>query len=135
MRSTAIIAVLVACAALAAAPTTQARSRLSPDQQLDKLLAGRDAGAPVRCISLSRTGSSRIIDKTAIVYGSGRTIYVNRPDNAGSLDDDDILVTNIYGGSQLCRLDVVHLHDRGGYFYAGSVGLNDFVPYTRVAKN
>jgi hypothetical protein len=75
----------------------------------------------------------RVIDKTAIVYGGGRTIYVNRPTNADSLNDDDILVSDIHG-SQVCDLDVVRLHDRSGFWFTGFVGLQQFVPYTRVAS-
>jgi len=75
--------------------------------------------------------SSGIVDGTAIVYGSGRTVYVQRPDNARSLRSDDMLVTTLRGSSQLCSIDVVHLHDRSGGWNRGFVGLNKFVPYTR----
>jgi len=119
-------------AALVTGSAVDARPRLTPQQQLDKLLAGRVAGKPVSCISLFDSNNTQIIDKTAIVYGSGRTLYVNRPNNADSLDQDDILVTKIRGSSQLCRLDVVNLRDRTSRAYSGFVGLNDFVPYTRV---
>ncbi len=75
--------VLTATAALLAGPALlQAKERLTGEQQLAKLLEGREAGEPVSCIPLHRTSESRIIDKTAIVYDSGRTIYVNRPRHA-----------------------------------------------------
>ncbi len=44
------------------------------------------------------------------------------------------MVTRLHT-SQLCRLDTVRLHDRTGFWYSGFVGLEDFVPYTRVAHN
>jgi hypothetical protein len=119
--------------ALLAGPALQAREKLTGEQQLAKLLDGRVAGEPVSCIPLHRASSSRIIDGTAIVYDAGRTIYVNRPTNPDSLDDDDIMVTRLHT-SQLCRLDTVRLHDRTGHWFSGFVGLQDFVPYTRAVR-
>lgn len=116
-------------AALLAAPAALARD--TPEVQLQKLLAGRVAGAPVDCISLSTSRSSRIIDGKAIVYEVGSRLYVNEPSSgASSLDDDDILVTRT-SGSQLCRMDTVNLIDRGSRFPRGFVLLGKFVPYTK----
>ncbi len=130
MRKFALI--LAAGAALIAGPALQAKERLTGEAKLAKLLEGRVAGEPVSCIPLNRTQQARIIDKTAIVYDSGRTIYVNPPRHPESLDDDDVMVTKLHS-SQLCRLDTVHLHDRSGFFFSGFVGLEDFVPYRKVA--
>jgi hypothetical protein len=127
-----IALVLAAGAALIGAPSLQARDKLTGEERLAKLLEGRVAGEPVSCIPLGGSNASQIIDKTAIVFDSGRTIYVNRPVNARSLDSDDIMVTEIHG-SQLCRLDTVRMHDRSGFWYSGFVGLENFVPYRRVA--
>ena len=74
-----------------------------------------------------------MIDKTAIVYGTGNTIWVNRPGNARDLDSDDILVSNIHG-SQVCSLDIVRTHDRTAFFPTGFVNLEKFVPYRKVAQ-
>ncbi len=131
MRKIAIA--LASAAALLAGPALSAKERLTGEQQLAKMLEGRVAGEPVSCIPLHRTSSSRIIDGTAIVYDSGRTIYVNRPRHPESLDSDDVMVTRLHT-SQLCRLDTVRMHDRNGLWYSGFVGLEDFVPYTRVAR-
>lgn len=109
----------------------EARSRLSPQQQLDKLLEGRVAGKPVSCIDTRINRDSTVIDKTAIVYGSGRTIYVNRPKHPDSLRSDVVLVTELHS-TRLCSVDVVKLHERTGGWYRGFVGLSEFVPYTRV---
>ena len=134
MRKT-IAAVLAAATVLTLAVTADARPRLSPEQKLEKMLDGRVAGEPRDCIYLPSIRGSRIVDKTAIVYDAGRTLWVNRPrSGASSLDDDDILVTNLYGsGSQLCSIDIVRLHDRTSFFYSGFVGLGEFVPYRKVA--
>ena len=122
---------ILAAAALLAAPMA-AEARQTPQQQLDKMLAGRVAGKPVDCIDTLVNRDSTVIDKTAIVYGSGRTIYVNRPKYPEQLNDDDILVTRL-NSTRLCSVDTVSLHDRTGGWYRGFVGLSEFVPYTRVA--
>ena len=129
MRKLALL--LAAGTVLVAGPALQARERLTPQQQLDKLLEGRVAGKPASCISTFGNQSLRILDNTALVYGSGRTIWVNIPRNPDALDDDDILVTR-QTGSQLCRLDIVNMVDRSGGFYRGFVSLEDFVPYRKV---
>ncbi|MFT4027663.1 MAG: hypothetical protein QM676_12790 [Novosphingobium sp.] len=115
----------------AGAMTAEAKPRLTGQERLAQLTAGRVAGAPVSCISQSDRSDMEIVDKTAIVYGSGRTIYVNQPRNASDLDSDDILVTSLHG-SQLCKLDSVRLHDRSTQANIGFVMLGDFVPYRRV---
>jgi hypothetical protein len=130
MRSIALA--LAAGAALLACTAAEAKPRLTGEEQLAKVLKGRVAGKPVDCISLSDSRDQQVIDKTAIVYGTGRTIYVNRPTNASDLDGDDILVSRIYG-SQVCKLDIVHTRDRSSFFPTGFVGLQQFVPYRRVA--
>jgi len=127
------IPMIFAVAALAAIPATaSAREKLAPEEQLAKLLEGRVAGEPQNCIPLSMARSSQVIDKTAIVYRVGSTLWVNRPEGgASSLDDDDILVTKL-SGSQLCSIDAVQLHDRSSNMYSGFVSLGKFVPYRRV---
>lgn len=111
-----------------------ARPRLTGEEQLAKLLDGRVAGKPVNCITLPNVQSTRIIDKTAIVYGSGGTLYVQRPrSGAASLDSNDILFTQLTM-SQLCSIDIVQIRDRNGFFFRGSVALDQFVPYTRPPK-
>ena len=120
-------------AALLAGTAVEAKPKLTGEQQLAKILDGRVAGEPVDCISLTNSRDQQVIDKTAIVYGNGGTIYVNRPSNARDLDRDDVMVTDIRG-SQLCRMDIVRTHDRSSFFYNGFVGLQEFVPYRRIAS-
>lgn len=126
-----LIPALLAAAAIAASPVATGREKLAPEDQLAKLLEGRVAGKPQSCIPLSTTRSSQIIDKTAIVYRIGSTLWVNRPKGgAESLDDDDILVLKT-SGSQLCSIDTLELHDRSSHMYSGFVSLGEFVPYRR----
>ncbi|MDK2760332.1 MAG: hypothetical protein KYX64_03120 [Sphingopyxis sp.] len=128
-----LIPTLLIAAAMAVVPATaSAREKMVPEDQLAKLLDGRVAGEPQSCITLSSVNSSQIIDQTAIVYRVGSTMWVNRPKGgAGSLDDDDILVTRLTG-NRLCSIDTVELRDRTSHMYGGFVSLGEFVPYRRV---
>lgn len=124
------IAIATTVALLGTAPVA-AKPKLTPQQELEKLIAGRVAGKPVHCIPNFDTREMRILNKTAIVYGRGDTIWVNVPRNASDLDDDDILVTHTTG-SQLCNLDIVRTVDRSSHFPSGSISLGDFVPYRKA---
>lgn len=127
------IAIAIAIgAALLTGPVLEAKPRLTPQQRLDKLLEGREAGEPRSCISTADTRDMQVLDKTAIVYRSGSTLYVNVPRNADQLDDDDIMITKVFG-SQFCSLDIVQTVDRSGHFPTGFISLGDFVPYKRIA--
>jgi hypothetical protein len=120
----------LAAAATLAAPAA-ASPRLHGEAQLAKMLEGRTAGAPVDCIDLSRVYSSTVIDRTAIVYESGRTLYVNRPrGGAEALDSGDTMVLKPFD-HRLCSVDTVQMYEMGARFFKGSVFLGDFVPYTR----
>jgi hypothetical protein len=121
----------IALGALAATGALEARPRLTGEAELARLLEGRVAGRPMDCLMLTQTDDVRIIDKTALVYGSGRTIYVNRPRHPQDLDRDDILVTRLHM-PQLCKLDAVRLHDRSSHMFSGFVTLEQFVPYRRI---
>lgn len=124
---------LTAATALLVTPAVHAKSKQTGEEKLAKILEGREAGEPTDCISLHAARDARIIDKTAIVYDAGSVIYVNRPVNAKYLDDDDVMVTKPTTG-RLCKLDTVRMHDRSGFWYSGFVGLEQFVPYRRVAS-
>jgi hypothetical protein len=120
--------------ALAAAPA-QARvgAERAGEVKLAQALEGRVAGEPVNCINLRNIRSTRIIDRTAIIYeAAGGTLYVNRPD-AGqeSLSNWDVLVTRTHS-PQLCSIDVVDLYDGGVRMPRGVVFLGEFVPYEKA---
>jgi hypothetical protein len=104
-----------------------------PEAALANALRDRVAGEPVHCIDLHRIHSSRIIDRTAILYDAGSVIYVNRPANgADSLTQWDTMVTRT-PSTQLCNVDTVTMIDRGSHSFSGVVFLGDFVPYRRVS--
>ncbi len=130
MKRIALSLAAIAGLALTAGPAV-AGERLTGEARLAKLLEGRVAGKPKSCINTFSNRNSRVIDETALVYGSGRTIWVNVPRNAEDLDDSDALVIRMHG-SQLCRQDIVTTIDTASGFYTGNVFLGDFVPYTRA---
>jgi hypothetical protein len=130
MRKT--VPLILAALAVAAAPAAlSARDKLSGEQQLAKRLEGRVAGKPQSCIDYNSAKTMEVIDKTALVFGWGDTIYVNRPRNAELLDSDDVLVHKS-SQSEWCRLDIVQSMTRPGMWFHGTVDLGDFVPYTKI---
>jgi len=130
-----LVHLLIGGALLASAGAAEARTRLTPQQRLDKAIAGRVAGKPVTCINLRDIRSTDIIDDVGILYTTnGGTVYLNRPNGGASfLDDDDILVTRSFS-SQLCNIDIVQLVDRAGRFPKGSISLGEFIPYAKPPK-
>ncbi len=118
--------------ALLGASAVSGKERISGEEKLAKLLEGRVAGEPERCLPYSASSDLKVIDRTALVYGRGTTIWVNRPSNADSLDDDDVLVRSSHT-AQVCSLDLVKLVERNSFMQVGTVGLNEFVPYRKVA--
>jgi hypothetical protein len=126
------IPLLLAGALLSTTGAAQAATDHTPQAQLARAIAGRVAGKPVDCINLRDISSSRIIDKTAILYDvGGGKLYVNSPTSgAETLRSDNVLVTDTHS-SQLCSIDIVRLYDSGSRMQSGSVGLGQFVPYTK----
>lgn len=120
---------------LAVAPAHAADREDRAAAEMSRLLEGRVAGKPVDCINLRDIRSTRIISRTAIVYETiGGKLYVNRPDSGRNfLDKWDVLVTDTHS-DRLCSIDIVRLYDNGARMPSGSVGLGEFVPYTKKPK-
>ena len=128
----AIFWTISAALSLTAAPVVAAKA--APEARLAKALEGRIAGPPTRCIPLHQIRSSEIFEKTAILYKAGSIWYVNRPaSGAAFLDRGDILVTDTRSAN-LCNVDIVRLLDSGSRFPSGSLGLGDFIPYSRPRR-
>lgn len=102
------------------------------EQRLARLLEGRVAGEPQRCIRQRINDRLTVIDGTALVYGRGRTIYVQRTQDPDDIDRFDTLIQRRFTGSQLCRTDIVTTVDRFSGFFTGAIFFDDFIPYTRV---
>lgn len=129
-----LIPIIVAGMLLTVAGAAPAARAVDPEAKIAKVLEGRIAGDPVDCINLRDIRSSQIIDGTAILYDTGRRLYLNRPESGASwLDHYDILVTDTHS-PQLCSIDIVRLVDQTSGFQSGSVALGKFVPYSRTPK-
>jgi hypothetical protein len=101
------------------------------EARLAKMLEGRVAGEPRNCITSYNSRNVQVIDRTAIVYDAGKTVWVARPQNPRMLDKFDVLVIQRHG-SQLCANDTMRTIDPTSGFNTGAVFLENFVPYTRA---
>ncbi len=135
MRLTAVMFAGLALVA-GAAPTLAQNDRAArAAAELAEALEGRTAGEPVKCLNLRDIRSTKIIDRTAIIYEMpGDVLYVNKPEGgASSLDKWDVLVTDTHS-SQLCSVDIVRLYDSSSRISSGFVNLGEFVPYRKAEK-
>ncbi len=101
---------------------------------LDKELKGKVAGKPLNCLSTSDTSNViRISDDMLLYRQSGRLVYQNKLRYAcpGLERGDDILVTEVFGGS-LCKGDLIRLVDRTSGIQGPVCSLGEFVPYRTV---
>jgi hypothetical protein len=128
-----LVTSIAAAMTLISAPASAANPR--GEAELERALAGRDAGAPVRCINLRGSTQSQVIDRTAIIFRVGNTLDVNRPRaGAESLNRSDTLINRLYGGSQLCSIDTMRQVDLYSGAMTGLIFLGEFVPYRRVSS-
>jgi hypothetical protein len=104
-------------------------------QELDKALAGRVAGAPVNCLPHYSSDNMQIIDDWTILFKDGRTVYLQNPRGGcpGIGSRRNVLVTRLVGSTQLCNGDINHLVDPVSGIGGGSCVFSQFVPYTRPA--
>jgi hypothetical protein len=121
--------VLVFAGATAYSADKPSRAEKS-EARLAELLKGRTAGEPVGCIPEFQSSRLEVLEGVAMVYGSGKTLYVAKPDRPDTVQWDDIMVVKRTGG-QLCNTDIVRTVDRTSGFTTGVVFLNKFVPYSK----
>jgi Family of unknown function (DUF6491) len=131
LASLSAAALLASCATGLSQPTRTAEQQ----QELDKALAGRVAGAPVNCIPNYHTSGMQIVDDYTILFKDGRTIYLQRPRGGcpGIRSHSNILVTRLFGTTQLCSGDINHLVDPVSGIGGGACVFSQFVPYTKPA--
>lgn len=94
-------------------------------------LAGRTAGAPQRCVPTQLTGAMRIAGPGVVLYGSGRTIWVNRlASPCPGMSRMNSLIVEPFG-AQYCRNDRIRVVEPLSKIPGPACQLGDFVPYTR----
>ncbi|HSQ96385.1 MAG TPA: hypothetical protein VLM18_09885 [Croceibacterium sp.] len=124
-----LIPAAVAVAALAFG--VPAAANKAGEAKLAKILAGRVAGKPVRCLDINQRRNMDVVDRTALVFRDGSTLYVNRPTGVELLTWSDVPVFKVFG-DQVCQNDIVHLRDRSTGMGGGSMTMGDFVPYRKA---
>lgn len=136
-----VIPAFVWVAAAAAATPPRAKSADVPtkgEAELARMLEGRQAGEPLRCIrSLGFGQPMRTIDGTAYVFGRGDTIYVQRttrPQDISRRFALSIKRLETTSGVEICRTDVAETFERGLGVPRASVIFEDFIPYTRTPR-
>jgi hypothetical protein len=124
MKSLAAIAAVVLAGCAAPPPRGNAPAQVQE-------LAGRVAGAPQRCIPFNRTDPLRMADGRTLLYGYGRTIWVNRlGPRCSGFPRDAILIAEPLG-AQYCRGDRIRSVDPVSHLPGPACIIGDFVPYTR----
>ena len=92
-------------------------------------LAGRVAGPAQRCVQIYPSNTLRLSEtnQRTLVYGAGRTIWVNDLGSCG-FRRDDIIVTEPLN-SRHCNGDIVRSVDQLSHMPGPTCVLGDFVPY------
>ncbi|MBD3730891.1 MAG: hypothetical protein IE933_14420 [Sphingomonadales bacterium] len=133
MKNRRTLALLVASAAIVALPAAgQAETLQERDSaRFAKLLEGREAGEPTNCIWMPKVGTHmQTFHGTALVFGRGKTVYVNYTQDPAAIDRGDTIVFSRFG-SNLCDSDTATTVDAASGTYTGNVMLTKFIPYTR----
>lgn len=128
-------ATLAGCASGDAGPPRAEALTPKQSQRLDKQLAGKIAGEPVRCLpSTASVETIRISDDILLYRQSGRVVYRNmlRSSCPGLGRESDIMVVRQFGSST-CSGDFFHLVDRSSGIRGPTCVLGDFVPYRKPA--
>lgn len=133
-------ALLIAAAPLVAgcAPAGSAEAgaaALTPKQaeRLDKQLAGKVPGAPLKCLPNYRSNDAIRVSDSILLYRSGSNlVYRNDLKNScpGLARDSDIMVVRQFGSST-CEGDFFHLVDRSSGIRGPTCVFGEFVPYRK----
>ncbi len=125
-------------ASCAPAGTAEAgAAALTPKQaeRLDKQLAGKVPGEPIRCLPNYQSNQTiRISDDILLYRANGKLVYRNNLRGAcpGLARDSDIMVVRQFGSST-CSGDFFHLVDRTSGIRGPTCVFGEFVPYRKPA--
>ena len=98
----------------------------------DDPLAGRVAGAPVRCVDIGRVQGPTIVDSDTILYRQSckRTWRTGPVGSCPQLRPFATMIVDVYGG-QLCRNDRFRLVEPGLSIPSAACRFRDFTPYDK----
>ena len=132
MRNIALILAGAGLASCSTAPQPTMRSAQG-QAELNRLIEGKVAGAPVDCLPHFDSKNMRAIDdQTAVFRGVGGKIYVTHFNGSCSNlgNPGYALVTKQYGSANLCRGDIAQMVQTSTGMTVGGCAVGSFVPYT-----
>jgi hypothetical protein len=100
---------------------------LTPQQKIAHEVRDRIEGTPVDCIKDSDVEVTLVIDRTAIAYEAGDTVYLNYPSNAQTLKSEYTIVRRV-NGDLICRGAMYYVETPNGDIVS-TVDIDKFVPY------
>ncbi|WP_033920435.1 hypothetical protein [Sphingomonas sp. 37zxx] len=119
----------------AATPEQMAASEAQAAAQFAKVTRGLVAGEPQQCLPSLNPQGPQIIGNDVMIYRQiGAELWVTNVEGCPSLDDDSIVIAEIFGG-QMCRNDRFQTLPRGGVTIPSAFcRLGMFTPYRKPAK-
>ncbi len=123
---------IISCLALAASAAASDRPLTRDQIAVEKRLAGRVAGKPRSCLNRHEAQNMSVHDGMLLYRVNARLTYRNDLNGCRQLREHDLIVTRLYGSSQLCRGDIAEIVNRTGYFPKGSCAFGEFVPYAKA---
>jgi hypothetical protein len=132
MRLSLCVVVAAALAGCAATPERQAEQADRAQADLARTLAGRVVGEAQTCLPVDLRDGPRIIAPDTLVYGETRDrLWLVRAEGCPFLRNDDIVITEVFGG-QLCRNDLLRTLPRTGGIPSAACRFGDFTPWQRA---
>jgi hypothetical protein len=133
MRGLGLALIGAALASCTTAPEPSQRNA-KKERELQTLLAGKAAGAPVSCMPNYNSNDMRIIDGRNVAFRLGsQTVYLMHLSPGCQLlgSGNYALLTRQSGGMGYCRGDIVQVFDPTSRITVGSCGIDEIVPYSR----
>lgn len=126
---------VVSCAPSGSAEPGAAALTPKQAERLDKQLAGKVPGEPIKCLpSYRSTDTIRVSDSILLYRSGGNLVYRNdlKSSCPGLARDSDIMVVRQFGSST-CSGDFFHLVDRSSGIRGPTCVFGEFVPYRKPA--
>jgi hypothetical protein len=126
-------ALAVALVLIGASPPQPVQRTTEAQAKLDKLLAGRVAGEPERCLKGYKTNNPVGIDDRTMLFRDGPRVWRNELVSGyrcSELGLNRMLVT-VNKNIQLCQGDTTYIVDSKDGTGVGTCVLGAFVPYTK----